>query len=113
MTSVQRSAAEAERGERELEGRKQQLIALMKNVRPENATAEEVVGAARAVLTSTADLVFANDQGTLIEAGNTAYNAMEKLLSSAAGAAKTSPDVAVQKGVNAASIELVKLWLNF
>lgn len=108
MTSVQRSAAEAERGERELEGRKQELIALMKNIRPVNASAEQVVGAAREVLTSTADLVFANDQGTLIEAGNNAYNHVEKLLSSAAGAAKLSPDQNVQKGIQVASIEIGK-----
>jgi hypothetical protein len=80
----------------------------MKNIRPVNASAEEVVGAAREVLTSTADLVFANDQGTLIEAGNTAYNNVERLLGSAAGAAKLSPDQNVQKGINAASIEIGK-----
>jgi talin len=104
MTSVQRSSAEAERGERELEARKQQLQALMKNVRPVNATAEEVVGNAREVLASTADLIFANDQGSLIDAGNTAYNAVEKLLATSAGAARLSSDDKVQKGIKDASI---------
>jgi talin len=104
MTSVQRSAAESERGERELEARKQQLQALMKHVRPVNASAEEVVGVAREVLTSTADLVFANDQGSLIEAGNTAYNSVEKLLAVSAGAARLSSDDNVQKGIKDASI---------
>jgi talin len=84
----------------------------MKNVRPVNASAEEVVVAAREVLTSTADLVFANDQGTLIEAGNTAYNAVEKLLSSAAGASKLSPDQNIQKGITLASNEIGKAMVD-
>jgi len=104
MTSVQRSAAESERGERELEARKQQLQALMKNIRPVNASAEEVVGVAREVLASTADLVFANDQGALIDAGNSAYNAVEKLLATSAGAARLSSDDNVQKGIKDASV---------
>jgi len=106
MTSLQRSAAEAERGERELDGRKQQILALLKNVRPVNATAEDVVVAAREVLTSTADLVFANDQGALIDAGRTAYTAVEKLLTSSAGAAKLSPDKNIQNGVTHASSDI-------
>jgi hypothetical protein len=106
MTSVQRSAAEAERGERELDGRKQQILALLKNVRPVNASAEEVVVAAREVLTSTADLVFANDQGALIDAGRTAYTAVEKLLTTSAGAAKLSPDKNIQNGITHASSDI-------
>jgi len=113
MTSVKRSSAEAERGERELESRKQQLMALMKsNIRPVNASAEEVVGCAREVLTSTADLVFANDQGALIDAGNTAYNSIEKLLSSSAGAARLSSDDNVQKGIKDASIGIGRAMID-
>jgi len=99
LATVQRSSAEAERGERELEGRKQQILALLKNVQPNKATAEEVVSAAREVLTSTADLVFANDQATIVEAGRAAYSSVEKLLSNSAGAAKLTTDANVQRGI--------------
>jgi len=103
LATVQRSSAEAERGERELEGRKQQILALLKNVQPNKATAEEVVIAAREVLTSTADLVFANDQATIVEAGRGAYTSIEKLLSNAAGAAKLTSDPNIQRGITGAA----------
>jgi hypothetical protein len=106
MTSVQRSAAEAERGERELDGRKQQILELLKNIRPVNASAEEVVGAACDVLSSTADLIFANNQGSLIDAGRTAFTAVEKLLTTSAGAAKLSLDKNIQNGITHASDEI-------
>jgi len=107
--AVQRSSAEAELGEKELEGRKQQIAVLLKNVHPNRATAEEVVVAAREVLASTADLVFANDQATIIEAGHTTYVSVEKLFSNSAGAAKLSPDPKVQKGITDAAGNIAQI----
>jgi hypothetical protein len=95
---------EVEHGERELEGRKQQINALLKNIQPSpKATAEDVAGAAREVLTATADLVLANDQGALIDVGRTAYDSVEKLLSQSVMALKLSPDTSVQRAITGAA----------
>jgi len=109
MAAVQRSGAEAERGERELDARKQQILQLLKsNIPPNKSTVEEVVASAREVLSTTADLVFANDQPTIIEAGRNAANAIESLMQNSAGAAKLSPNANIQKDVTGASANIAR-----
>eukprot|EP01124_Arcella_intermedia_P012007 TRINITY_DN1832_c0_g1_i1.p1 TRINITY_DN1832_c0_g1~~TRINITY_DN1832_c0_g1_i1.p1 ORF type:complete len:2470 (-),score=665.52 TRINITY_DN1832_c0_g1_i1:45-7454(-) len=112
LAAVQRAGAEAERGERELEAKKQQIMALLKNVQPAKATAEDCVISAREVLKATADLVFANDQGAIITAGNSAYVSLEKLLTNSAGASKLSPDVNIQRGVTTTAAQVAKTMVD-
>jgi len=81
---------------------------LLKNSRSDpRATPEEVVVAAREVLQSTSDLVFANNQAEIIEAGKGSVTAVEKLLFSALGASKKG-DANVQKGISSSAEGIVK-----
>jgi len=108
LAAVQRSSDEAARGERELEIKKQAIVSLLKNVQPAKANAEDCVVAARKVLTATAELIYANDQNSIITAGNQAYNSLEELLTNSAGAAKLSPDVNIQRGVTTSAANVAK-----
>jgi talin len=79
----------------ELEETKKQIVAMLKNVKPSNATAEQVVESARELLGATAEVVFASNQADVIQAGKSTYSALEKLITRSAGAsrlARTDPD---------------------
>jgi len=70
-------------------------VSMLKNVKPVNSNAEQVVESARELLTATAEVVFAASQADVIQAGKSTYSALEKLVTRSAGAsrlARSDPD---------------------
>jgi len=108
IATVQRSSAESARSERELEGSKQQIMALLKNVKPVNATAELVIEAAREVLTATAEVVFASNQAEVIQAGKGSFLAIEKVLTRAGGASRLARDDKDGQQINQAAAQVAQ-----
>jgi len=75
-------------------------MALLKNVKPVNSNAEQVVEGAREVLAASAEVVFASNQGEVIQAGKASYLAVEKLLTRAAGASRLARADADAQAIN-------------
>jgi len=95
LETLHRASSKTARAEKELEETKKQILAMLKNVKPSNSNAEQVVEGARELLTATAEVVFAANQADVIQAGKSCYTALEKLISRSAGAsrlARSEPD---------------------
>jgi len=83
-----------------LEDSKQQIMSLLKNVKPVNSTAEQVIEGARDVLGATAEVIFASNQAEIIQAGKASYLAIEKIVTRAAGAGRLARNDQDSQAIN-------------
>lgn len=97
---VRNSNSDYARGEKELEEVKNEIKRFLANVPgTRGATADDVVAAAREVLTATSSMAFASTQEESITAAKESYTAVEKLLNNSKGASALSQDPEIRKGV--------------
>eukprot|EP01130_Rhizamoeba_saxonica_P013799 TRINITY_DN5926_c0_g1_i1.p1 TRINITY_DN5926_c0_g1~~TRINITY_DN5926_c0_g1_i1.p1 ORF type:complete len:2517 (-),score=746.62 TRINITY_DN5926_c0_g1_i1:47-7120(-) len=86
---IQANAVAAARGERELEGSKQQILALLDNIPgKKNSAPEDIIFASKDVSNAIAAILFASTQEDMIESGRKSFLGIRRLLNSVVSVAE-------------------------